>query len=77
VPDHRSLRHHLNYLYIGSRVLFLTHQSTMAVARNSLRGFLTHAKDALRSAIKSNEKVTLVIGNESAGQHLQCTNESI
>jgi exopolyphosphatase len=49
----------------------------MAVARNSLRGFLTHAKDALRSAIKSNQKVTLVIGNESAGQHLQCTIESI
>jgi exopolyphosphatase len=49
----------------------------MAVARNSLRCFLTHAKDVLRSAIKSNEKVTLVIGNESAGQHLQCTNESI
>jgi exopolyphosphatase len=49
----------------------------MAVARTSLRGFLTHAKDALCSAIKSNEKVTLVIGNESAGQHLQCTNESI
>jgi hypothetical protein len=77
VPDHRSLRNHLNYLYTGSRVLFLTHQPTMAVARNSLRCFLTHAKDVLRSAIKSNEKVTLVIGNESAGQHLQCTNESI
>jgi hypothetical protein len=43
--------------------------------RRSLR--LTHAKDALRSAIKSNQKVTLVIGNESAGQHLQCTIESI
>ena len=63
--------------YTVIRVLSLTHQPTMAVARNSLRGFLTHAKDALRSAIKSNQKVTLVIGNESAGQHLQCTNESI
>ncbi|KAJ8107274.1 hypothetical protein OPT61_g8978 [Boeremia exigua] len=38
----------------------------MAVPRNSLRGFLTHAKSALRSAISSNQKVTLVIGNESA-----------
>ncbi|KAF2993061.1 Exopolyphosphatase [Curvularia kusanoi] len=38
----------------------------MAVPRNSLRGFLTHAKDALRSAASSNQKVTLVIGNESA-----------
>ncbi|KAJ4336540.1 Exopolyphosphatase [Ascochyta clinopodiicola] len=38
----------------------------MATPRNSLRGFLTHAKSALRSAINSNQKVTLVIGNESA-----------
>ncbi|KAF3039030.1 Exopolyphosphatase [Didymella heteroderae] len=38
----------------------------MAAPRNSLRGFLTHAKTALRSAISSNQKVTLVIGNESA-----------
>lgn len=38
----------------------------MAVPRSSLRGFLAHAKTALRSAISSNQKVTLVIGNESA-----------
>ncbi|KZM28673.1 pyrophosphatase [Ascochyta rabiei] len=38
----------------------------MATPRNSLRGFLTHAKNDLRSAISSNQKVTLVIGNESA-----------
>lgn len=38
----------------------------MAVSRNSLRGFLTHAKGALRSAIDSREKITFVIGNESA-----------
>jgi exopolyphosphatase len=39
----------------------------MAVPRTSLRGFLAHAKSALRNAIDSNQKVTLVIGNESAG----------
>lgn len=40
---------------------------TMAVPRNSLRGFLAHAKSSLRTAIDSSQKVTLVIGNESAG----------
>lgn len=40
----------------------------MVVPRNSLRGFLTHAKGALRAAIDSSQKVTLVIGNESAGE---------
>lgn len=40
----------------------------MAAPRNSLRGFLAHAKTALRTATNSNQKVTLVIGNESAGQ---------
>ena len=39
----------------------------MAVPRSSLRGFLVHAKGALRIAIDSSHKVTLVIGNESAG----------
>ncbi|KAH7413891.1 DHHA2 domain-containing protein [Phaeosphaeria sp. MPI-PUGE-AT-0046c] len=38
----------------------------MAVPRNSLRSFLAHAKGALRNAIESSQKVTLVIGNESA-----------
>ncbi|KAF1928183.1 exopolyphosphatase [Didymella exigua CBS 183.55] len=38
----------------------------MAAPRTSLRGFLAHAKSALRSAISSQQKVTLVIGNESA-----------
>ncbi|KAF1936351.1 DHH phosphoesterase [Clathrospora elynae] len=38
----------------------------MVVPRTSLRGFLTHAKDALRAAIDSSQKITLVIGNESA-----------
>ncbi|OAK99971.1 DHH phosphoesterase [Phaeosphaeriaceae sp. SRC1lsM3a] len=38
----------------------------MAVPRNSLRGFLAHAKSALRNALESSQKVTLVIGNESA-----------
>ncbi|KAH7396434.1 exopolyphosphatase-like protein [Pyrenochaeta sp. MPI-SDFR-AT-0127] len=38
----------------------------MAVPRTSLRGFLAHAKGALRVAIDSKQKVTFVIGNESA-----------
>ncbi|KAF2871127.1 exopolyphosphatase-like protein [Massariosphaeria phaeospora] len=38
----------------------------MAVPRTSLRGFLAHAKSALRTAIHSSQKVTFVIGNESA-----------
>ncbi|KAB2110428.1 hypothetical protein AG0111_0g774 [Alternaria gaisen] len=38
----------------------------MAVPRNSLRGFLTHARGALRSAIEASQKITFVIGNESA-----------
>jgi exopolyphosphatase len=42
----------------------------MAVPRNSLRGFLAHAKTSLRTAIDSSQKVTLVIGNESAGARL-------
>lgn len=38
----------------------------MAFPRNSLRAFLSHAKTALLSAIEQSQKVTLVIGNESA-----------
>lgn len=38
-----------------------------AFPRNSIRNFLVHAKSALRSAITNNERVTFVIGNESAG----------
>ncbi|KAF2826666.1 DHH phosphoesterase [Ophiobolus disseminans] len=38
----------------------------MAVPRTSLRGFLAQAKSSLRNAIDSSQKVTLVIGNESA-----------
>ncbi|MCJ1250920.1 Exopolyphosphatase [Trapelia coarctata] len=38
----------------------------MAFPRNSLRAFLTHAKSSLHSAQKQNQKLTLVIGNESA-----------
>jgi hypothetical protein len=44
------------------------YNNTMVVPRNSLRGFLAHAKGALRNAIEKSEKVTLVIGNESAGE---------
>jgi hypothetical protein len=45
----------------------------MAVPRNSLRGFLTNARGALRSAIETNQKITFVIGNESAGEHDSCS----
>ncbi|KAF2465144.1 DHH phosphoesterase [Lindgomyces ingoldianus] len=38
----------------------------MAIPRHSLRGFLAYAKGALRSSIDSSQRVTLVIGNESA-----------
>ena len=38
----------------------------MAFPRNSLRAFLSHVKTALCSAIEKSQKVTLVIGNESA-----------
>ncbi|KAF2125473.1 exopolyphosphatase-like protein [Dothidotthia symphoricarpi CBS 119687] len=38
----------------------------MAVSRTSLRGFLTQARGALRAAVGSNQKITFVIGNESA-----------
>jgi hypothetical protein len=42
----------------------------MAAPRPSLRGFLVQAKNALRNAIESSQKVTLVIGNESAGESM-------
>ncbi|KNG51826.1 hypothetical protein TW65_01018 [Stemphylium lycopersici] len=38
----------------------------MAVPRNSLRAFLAHARGALRNAVDSSQKITFVIGNESA-----------
>ena len=38
----------------------------MAFPRNSLRAFLSHAKTTLTTALNKNEKITLVIGNESA-----------
>ncbi|CAO1606067.1 Exopolyphosphatase [Xanthoria calcicola] len=38
----------------------------MAFPRNSLRAFLTHAKKSLFTAIQSSQKVTIVVGNESA-----------
>ncbi|KAK0663292.1 putative exopolyphosphatase [Lasiodiplodia hormozganensis] len=37
-----------------------------AFPRNSIRSFLVHAKSALRTAIANRERVTFVIGNESA-----------
>ena len=39
----------------------------MAVPRNSLRSFLVLAKETLRNAIDQSQKITFVIGNESAG----------
>lgn len=38
----------------------------MAVQQNSLRAFLSHAKSCLLTAVKTSEKVTVVVGNESA-----------
>ncbi|MCJ1258896.1 Exopolyphosphatase [Lignoscripta atroalba] len=38
----------------------------MAFPRNSLRAFLSHAKSTVATAIRQKEKVTLVVGNESA-----------
>lgn len=38
-----------------------------AFPRNSIRNFLVHAKSQLHTAITNHERVTLVIGNESAG----------
>jgi tRNA G18 (ribose-2'-O)-methylase SpoU len=39
----------------------------MALSRTSMRTFLIQAKSTLRNALKTGQKVTLVIGNESAG----------
>lgn len=44
-------------------------RSNMAVPRTSLRGFLAHAKGVLGEAIDYGQKITFVIGNESAGEH--------
>ncbi|OCK76389.1 exopolyphosphatase-like protein [Lepidopterella palustris CBS 459.81] len=38
----------------------------MTVPRNSLRSFLVQAKSAIRTAIDKSQKITFVIGNESA-----------
>ncbi|KAL8754091.1 MAG: hypothetical protein Q9199_004589 [Rusavskia elegans] len=38
----------------------------MAFPPNSLRAFLTHAKKSLFTAIRSSQRVTIVVGNESA-----------
>ncbi|KAL6704499.1 Exopolyphosphatase [Coniothyrium glycines] len=38
----------------------------MPVPRTSLRGFLAQARDALRAAVDTRQKITIVIGNESA-----------
>ncbi|KAF2179800.1 DHH phosphoesterase [Zopfia rhizophila CBS 207.26] len=39
---------------------------TMATSRTSLRAFLVYAKSAIETAIDSNQRITFVIGNESA-----------
>ncbi|KAF2198544.1 exopolyphosphatase-like protein [Delitschia confertaspora ATCC 74209] len=39
---------------------------TMALPRNSLRGFLVQAKAAIRTAIDKRQRIAFVIGNESA-----------
>lgn len=45
-----------------------TKKTAMAVPRKSLSGFLTQAKGALRAAMDTKQNITLVIGNESAGE---------
>ncbi|KAF2153454.1 DHH phosphoesterase [Myriangium duriaei CBS 260.36] len=45
----------------------------MALARTSLRGFLTHAKYVLHSAGSSKSPVTFVVGNESADLDSICS----
>jgi exopolyphosphatase len=45
----------------------------MASPRNSLRSFLAQAKSAIRTAIDKSQKITFVIGNESAGNTLYAT----
>lgn len=39
----------------------------MTFPRNSLRAFLQHAKKGLAQAAHGNQKINIVIGNESAG----------
>ena len=45
----------------------------MAVSNNSLRSFLVLAKRTLRNAIDRSQKITFVIGNESAGTFFPST----
>ena len=47
-----------------------TFSPAMTISRNSLGAFLKQAKASLKRAIDQKEKVTLVIGNESAGKSL-------
>jgi len=59
-------------LFLGSPLPTLsqdedTFSPVMAIPRNSLGAFLKQAKASLKKAIDQKEKVTLVIGNESAG----------
>ena len=39
----------------------------MAFPRNSLRAFLNHAKRGLAQAVNGDQKINIVVGNESAG----------
>lgn len=39
----------------------------MVFSHNSLKAFLSHAKKTLLEAIREQKKVTIVVGNESAG----------
>ena len=40
---------------------------SMAFPRNSLRAFLQHARRNLAQAVNGDQKLNIVIGNESAG----------
>jgi hypothetical protein len=50
---------------------------TMSVPRISIRNFLAKAKPALHNAAERGTKVTLVIGNESAGTSILGTSEFV
>ena len=45
----------------------------MAFPRNSLRAFLQHAKTNIFKAVHEEHEINIVVGNESAGLLLHCS----
>ena len=58
---------HTIFSLSSARSIFLSLLDLMTFPRNSLRAFLQYAKTNLAQAINGNQKVNIVIGNESAG----------